>query len=82
MVTTFLLALPYTTENFTGVTVSMLYPRHCGDNQKVIALHLSPAIPGREAVDTNDWCIMLSIKQIIKASLIYFQYVFKMIKSI
>ena len=20
-------------------------PRHCGDNQKVIALHLSPAIP-------------------------------------
>ena len=29
-------------------------PRHCGDNQKVMALHLSPAIP---VVDTNDWCI-------------------------
>ena len=47
--TTLLLALLYTTENFTGVTVSMLYPRHfplhCRDNQKVIALHLSLAIP-------------------------------------
>ena len=45
MVTTLLLTPPYTTENLTGVRVPMLNPRHCGDNQKVIALHLRPAIP-------------------------------------
>ena len=36
-------------------------PRHCGDNQKVITLHLSLAIPRLSpyggGVDTNDWCI-------------------------
>ena len=39
-------------------------PWHFGDNQKVIALHLSPAIPGYprrwEAVDLNDCCINLN----------------------
>ena len=49
MVTALLLARPYTTENLTGgkgpnVKPPVL-PRHSGDNQKVIALHLSPAIP-------------------------------------
>ena len=38
-------------------------PRHCGDNQKVIVPHLTPAIPRLSplvgAVDTNDWCIIL-----------------------
>ena len=42
-------------------------PRHCSDNQKVIALHLTPAIPrlsplvggggGGLIMDTNDLCI-------------------------
>ena len=46
MVTTLLLAPPYITENLTGVGIQILKLRlHCGDNQKVIALHLSPAIP-------------------------------------
>ena len=37
--------------------------QHCGDNQKVITRHISPANPplscrwGGGAVDTNDWCI-------------------------
>ena len=45
MVTTLLLALPYTTENLTRTRVPMLNPRQCGDNQNVNALHHSPAIP-------------------------------------
>ena len=38
-------------------------PGHCRDNKKVIALHLSPAIPvgggggGGHAMDTNFWCL-------------------------
>ena len=38
----------------------LVISRHCGDNKKVIALHLSMAIPvggGGGAMDTNDWCI-------------------------
>ena len=39
--------------------------RHCGDNQKVIDLHLNPAIPRLPskmgAVDTNDWCITFKL---------------------
>ena len=31
-------------------------PRYCGDNQKVIALHLSSAIVGGGTVDSKDWC--------------------------
>ena len=42
---------------------ALAIPWHCGDIQKVIALHLSLAIPrlfpvgGGGGVDTNDWCI-------------------------
>ena len=67
MVTTLLLAPPYTTKNFTWVTVSMLYPRHCGDNRNCPAPSpcYSPAIPvGRGAVDTNDWCIRTELQLI------------------
>ena len=38
-------------------------PRHCGNNQKVIVWHLTPATPRLSpsvgAVDTNDRCIIL-----------------------
>ena len=49
MVTTLLLASPYTTANLTGGrfpnVITPALPRHCEDNQKVLALHHSLAIP-------------------------------------
>ena len=45
MVATLLLAPPNKTVNLTRVRVPMFNPQHCGDNQKVIAVHLSPAMP-------------------------------------
>ena len=69
MVTTLLLAPPYTNRKShrgKGPNVKTpAIPRYCGDNQKVIALHLSPAIytpVGGGAVDTNDWCIIFGIE--------------------
>ena len=62
IVTTLLLAPPYTIEKLTGGrrpnVITPALPQQCGDNQKVLALHHSPAIPRRwGALDTNDLCI-------------------------
>ena len=64
MVIAQLLALPHITKHSSGgkdpnVRTPAL-PPHCWDNQKVIALHLSPAIRGGGGgggVVTNDLCI-------------------------
>ena len=64
MVTTLTLLLtpPYTTGKCPNVITPAL-TRHCTDNQKVLALHHSPAISPLSlkvgvGVDANDWCII------------------------
>ena len=64
MVIAQLLPPPHVTENSTGGKDPKVripaFPLHCGENGKVIALHLSPAIPPPYPVGgsvvTNDWC--------------------------
>ena len=67
MVTTLLLApaLHYRKSHWAkcsnGITPAL--PRHCGDNQKVLVLHHSPAIHvSVGSVDTNDCCINRNLR--------------------